>query len=67
MASHGAADEEEDAGMVDKGHASPSGVESICVREGGQMGDNPSINTCHRVGKGTIGTEDAWVVGWERK
>lgn len=67
MVSQGTAEEQDDAGMVDKGHASPSGVESIWVREAGQIGDSPSINTCHRVGKGTMGTEDAWVVGWERK
>ena len=53
--------------MVDRGQASPSEVESIWVRDGGQIGDRPSIKTCHKVGKETTGTEDACVVGWEMK
>jgi hypothetical protein len=53
--------------MVDRDQASPSEVESIWVRDGGQMGDKPSIKTCHKVGKETTGTEDACVVGWEMK
>jgi hypothetical protein len=57
----------EEEGMVDRGQASPSGVESIWVRDGGQIGDSPSIKTCHSVGRETTGTEDAWVVGWEMK
>jgi hypothetical protein len=54
-------------GMVDKGQASPRGVPSIAVREEGQMGARPSMRTCQRVGRMTIGMEEAWVVGcWMR-
>jgi hypothetical protein len=49
--------------MVDSGHASPSGVESIWVRDGGQIGASPSIKTYHRVGSETTGTDEACVVG----
>jgi hypothetical protein len=31
------------------------------------MGDRPSMRTDQRVGRETIGTEEAWVVGWERR
>lgn len=44
---------------VDKGHASPSDVPSITVRDGGHTGAKPFIRRFQRVGKGTIGTEDA--------
>jgi hypothetical protein len=53
--------------MVESGHASPREVESICVREEGQIEARPSTKTCQRVGSGTIGTEDACVVGCDRK
>lgn len=52
-------------GRVESGQASPREVLSRVVREGGQMGARPSMRTDQRVGRGTMGTEDAWVVGWE--
>jgi hypothetical protein len=63
MVSHSAPD----LGIVDNGQASPRETPSSCVRDGGHMGARPSIRTCHRVGSGTIGTEEACVVGWEMK
>ncbi len=50
-------------GRVDRGQASPRDVLSIVVREGGQMGARPSIRTDQRVGRRTIGTEEACVEG----
>lgn len=50
--------------MVDRGQASPSGVESIWVLDAGQTGASPSMRTVHRVGSGIIGTDDACVDGW---
>jgi hypothetical protein len=52
-------------GKVDRGQASPREVLSKAVREAGQIGARPSIRTDQRVGRGTMGTEEAWVVGWE--
>jgi hypothetical protein len=49
------------------GQASPREVPSRVVREGGQMGAKPSMRTDQRVGRGMMGTEEAWVVGWERR
>ena len=48
-----------------RGQASPRLVPSMAVREVGQIGPRPSIRTFHRVGSGTMGTEEAEVVGWE--
>jgi hypothetical protein len=48
-----------------RGQASPRLVPSMAVREAGQMGPRPSIRTLQRVGRGTIGTEEAEVVWWE--
>ena len=56
-----------DGGMDLHGHASPRGVPAIEVREEGQMGASPSIRTSHRVGKGTTGTDEARVDGWDRR
>jgi hypothetical protein len=67
MVSQGAEPGVEFAGMVERGQASPREVESISVREGGHIGARPSISTCQRVGSGTIGTEDACVVGCDKK
>ena len=55
------------AWRVDSGHASPSEVLSIVVREAGQMGARPSIRTDQRTGRGTIGIEEARVRGWDRR
>ena len=52
-------------GMEERGQASPRLTPSTIVREAGQMGPRSSMSTCHRVGRGTIGTEEIWVVGWE--
>jgi len=62
MVSHGG-----EAGMLERGQASPRGVPSIAVRDEGQIGARPSIRTCQRVGRITMGIEEAWVVGcWIR-
>lgn len=65
MFSHGCAGG--DAGMAEQGHASPIDIPSTCVREGGHMGDSPSISTDHSVGMGIIGTEEARVDGCESR
>lgn len=51
--------------MDERGQASPRGVESIAVREEGQIGARPSMRRVQRVGRRTMGTEEARVVGWE--
>lgn len=51
----------------ERGQASPSETPESCVLEGGQMGARPSMRMCHSVGRGTIGTEEACVDGWERR
>ena len=48
-------------GIAVQGQASPMDMPSTWVRVVGQMGDKPSIKTVHKVGKGTIGTDDACV------
>jgi hypothetical protein len=53
--------------IVERGQASPSEVPSRAVRDGGQIGARPSMSTDQRVGRGTIGTEEAWVVGCESR
>lgn len=50
-------------GSVDSGQASPREVLSRTVREAGQTGARPSMRTDQRVGRGTIGTDDACVEG----
>ena len=52
-------------GRVESGHASPSEVLSRVVREGGQIGARPSMRTDQRIGRGTMGIEEARVRGWE--
>ena len=54
-------------GIVERGQASPREVSSRFVRDGGQIGARPSMRTDQRVGRGTIGTEEACVVGCERR
>ena len=54
-------------GMELHGQASPSEVLAMVVRVEGQMGERPSTRRSQRVGKGTIGTEEARVEGWERR
>lgn len=54
-----------DVGIVEQFQASPSDMPSILVRVVGQMSERPSMSTDHKVGRGTTGTEDAWVVGWD--
>jgi hypothetical protein len=56
-----------EVGMEERGQASPRGVPSIAVREEGQIGARPSMRTDLRVGRMTMGTEEAWVVGWEMR
>jgi hypothetical protein len=53
--------------MTEQGHASPMGTPSICVRVAGQMGVRLSISVFHRVGRGMMGTEEAWVVGCDSR
>ena len=65
MVSQGWAGGEE--GIDLQGQASPKGVPAIEVREDGQMGARPSMRTVHKVGSGTIGTEDARVAGCDRR
>lgn len=65
MDSHGCAGG--DCGMSEQGQASPMERPSICVREGGQIEDRPSIRTVQSVVMGTIGTEDARVEGCDRR
>lgn len=52
---------------VERGHASPRDVASKVVREAGQIGPRPSIRTDQRIGRGTIGMEEARVLGCERR
>lgn len=52
-----------DLGRFEHFHASPMGIPSTCVLEGGQIGENPSISTDHKVVIGTIGTDEASVDG----
>lgn len=59
--------ETESVGIEVRGHASPRDMPSMIVREAGQMGAKPSMRTCHRVGTGTMKTDEAWVVGWEMR
>jgi hypothetical protein len=54
-------------GMERHGQASPRETSLRTVRDVGQIGPNPSINTFQRVGTETIGIEDAWVEGWDSK
>ena len=54
-----------DAGIVEQGQASPRGSPAMLVLVAGQILDKPSISTDHSVGSGTIGTDDACVVGCE--
>mgnify|MGYP003662527789 CR=1 FL=1 len=46
-------------GRVESGQASPREVSSRIVRDGGQIGASPSMSTDQRVGRGTIGIEEA--------
>jgi hypothetical protein len=54
-------------GMTEHGQASPMGTPSICVLVAGHIGVKLSMSVFHSVGRGMIGTDDAWVVGWERR
>jgi len=54
-------------GSVLRGQASPREVPSMVVREAGQIGARPSMMTLQRVGRMTMGMEEAWVVGWEMR
>ncbi len=56
-----------EGGMEAQGQASPRETPSICVREGGQTLARPLIRTDQRVGTVIMGTEEAWVEGWERR
>lgn len=46
-------------GITEHGHASPMGIPSIWVRVAGQIGVKLSMSVFQRVGRGTIGTEEA--------
>lgn len=50
-------------GIEVQGHASPSEMPSMAVRDGGQIGASPDIKTFHNTGMTTIGVEEACVVG----
>lgn len=52
-----------EGGIALQGHASPIDTPSICVREGGQIGERPSMRTFQRVGIKIIGTDETWVEG----
>lgn len=54
-------------GRVERGQASPREVLSRTVRDEGQTGARPSMRTDQRVGRRTIGTDEACVDGWEIK
>ena len=54
-------------GRVESGQASPREVPSITVREAGQMAERPSTSTDQRVGRGTMGTDEARVRGCEMR
>lgn len=53
--------------MDEQRQASPRGTPPMLVLVAGQMLERPSMSTDHRVGRGTTGTEDACVLGWERR
>lgn len=52
-----------DCGRSEDCQASPMATPSICVRDGGQMEEKPSIRTDQSVVIGTIGTDEASVDG----
>lgn len=54
-------------GIIESGQASPMETPSTCVRVAGQIGARQSMRRFQKVGRRTIGTEAAWVVGWERR
>jgi len=54
-------------GMTEHGQASPMGTPSICVLVAGQMGVKLSMRVFQSVGRGIMGTDDACVVGCERR
>lgn len=54
-------------GIDEQGQASPREMPLMAVREGGQMGAKPVIKTSHRVGRDTMGIEEACVEGWDRR
>lgn len=54
------------AGRASQDQASPSGTPLIAVRVG-QMEERPSIRRFHRIGRGTMRTDDAWVAGCDSK
>lgn len=57
-----------EGGIEEQGHASPSVTPSTWVRDDDdQTSDRPFMRTVHRVGIVTMGTEEAWVEGWERR
>lgn len=56
-----------DDGIDEHGHASPNDMPSISVRVGGHTLPSPLIKTDQSVGMVMIGTDDAWVEGWERR
>lgn len=56
-----------DCGRSEHGQASPTDTPSICVREAGQIDARPSISTDQSMGRGTIGTDEASVEGWESR
>ena len=54
-------------GIDEQGQASPNGTSLIAVRELGQIGVKPVMRSSQRTGTRTIGVEDAWVVGCDRR
>lgn len=57
----------EGCGMEEHGQASPREIPLMAVREGGQIGANPVISMSQKVGKRTIGIDDACVDGWDSR
>ena len=56
-----------DCGIDRQGQASPIEVFAITVRVEGQIGARPFTKTSQRVGRGTIGTEEARVDGCDSR
>lgn len=54
-------------GIEEHGQASPREIPLMAVREGGQIGAKPVIKTSQRVGRRTIGIEEACVEGWDKR
>lgn len=52
---------------MERGHASPREILFMDVRVEGQIGAREDMSVSQNVGTSIMGTEAAWVVGWERR